>query len=75
VRGHYLAIHSHRGLVIAQLSLMLRVRYVVHLMTTQLATGNPRVACAHFFDLGAKVVRTTTVPPLVKAELLPIADE
>jgi hypothetical protein len=44
-------------------------------LLTRPVTGNLRVGCAHSFDIDAKVVRVTTVPPLVKADLLPIADE
>ena len=37
-------------------------------LLTRPVTGNLRVGCAHSFDIDAKVVRVTTVPPLVKAD-------
>jgi hypothetical protein len=74
-RGHYLAVHTDaRGFLIAQVSLMLRIRYVVHLMTVRFLTATPCVASAHFFDLETQVATAIQVPRLVPGRQLKRAD-
>lgn len=74
-RGHYLAAATQRsGLIVAQVSLFLRIRYVVHLMTGPLATSTPRVTCAHFFDIDSRRASRMVVPPLVAGKALKVAD-
>jgi hypothetical protein len=73
-RGHYLAAATQpSGLVVAQVSLFLRIRYVVHLMTTRLVTGTPMIASAHFFDVDGMKASRVAVPPLVPGKALKVA--
>jgi hypothetical protein len=63
-RGHYLAAQTMPdSLIVAQVSLFLRIRYLVPLMTTPLATGTPMVASCHFFDIDTKAATRLRVPP------------
>lgn len=74
-RGHYLAAATQpSGLIVAQVSLFLRIRYVVHLMTGPLATSTPIVSCAHFFDIDSRRAARTAVPPLVSGKALRAAN-
>lgn len=74
-RGHYLvAATQPSGLIVAQVSLFLRIRYVVHLMTTPLATSTPMVSCAHFFDIDLRRAARAAVPPLVPGKALKVAE-
>jgi hypothetical protein len=74
-RGHYLAVATQpSGLVVAQVSLFLRIRYVVHLMTTCLVTATPMIASAHFFDVDAMKASRVAVPPLVPGPALRVAE-
>jgi hypothetical protein len=67
-RGHYLAVETRpSGQIVAQVSLMLRVRYVIPLTLIRFTTGVPRVSSAHFFDVARKAIGTLPVPPLVTA--------
>jgi hypothetical protein len=75
-RGHYLAVRTEpSGRIVAQVSLMLRIRYVVHLMSVNLVTGTPTVASAHFFDLDTKSATRIPTPPLVPGKQLKVAAE
>jgi hypothetical protein len=63
-RGHYLAAQTMpNGLIVAQVSLFLHIRYLVPLMTTPLTTGNWKVVSCHFFDIDTKAVTRLPVPP------------
>jgi hypothetical protein len=73
-RGHYLAVQTMpSGIVVAQVSLFLRIRYVVHLMSSSLLTGTPLISSAHFFDIDMKAATRVPVPPLVKGKQLKVA--
>jgi HNH endonuclease len=67
--GHYVSIHTQSsGQLIAQVSLMLRVRYVVQLTSFRFLLAVPKVNCAHFFDVTAHRAGKIPLPPLVAAE-------
>jgi HNH endonuclease len=74
IRGHYLAAQTmSSGRIVAQVSVHLRIRYVVHLMNTDLLTGNWAVSSCHFFDIDRKAVtRLRRVPPLVPGKQLQV---
>ena len=75
-RGHYLAAATQpSGMVVAQVSLFLRIRYVVHLMTTRLMTGTPMVSSAHFFDIDTMRASRVAVMPLVPGRALTVVAE
>lgn len=62
VRGHYLAVQTMpSGLIVAQVSLHMRIRYVVHLMTHRLSTITP---------LGKRVAWNATPPRPIAIERL-----
>jgi len=70
-RGHYIAVETTpSGRIIAQVSLMLRLRYVVHLTSTGFLINTPRIRSAHFFDIDRHLVRPIPVPRLVRGEPL-----
>jgi hypothetical protein len=74
-RGHYLvAATQPSGLVVAQVSLFQRIRYVVHLMSASLATATPMISQAHFFDVDTRKVAPLSVPPLVGGKALKVAE-
>ena len=74
-RGHYLvAVTQPSGMVVAQVSLFLRIRYVVHLMSVPLATATPKIARAHFFDIDTRKAASLAVPPLVAGRALRAAE-
>ena len=74
MRGHYLVAQTMpNGLIVAQVSLFLRIRYVMHLMTTTLATGAFMVGQGHFFDIDFRTVRRMAPLPLVPGKQLQVA--
>lgn len=73
-RGHYLSVQTMpSGRIVAQVSLMLQLRYVVHLMSANFVTGTRVVSSAHFFDIDTWTVRPIPVPRLVPGEQLTVA--
>jgi hypothetical protein len=73
-RGHYLSVRTEQsGRIVAQVSLMLRIRYVVHLMSANLITGTPTVSSAHFFDLDTHVATRIPAIPLIPGRQLKVA--
>lgn len=72
-KGHYLALQTMpSGRIVAQVSLMLRLRYVVHLMSTHFVVATPTVLLAHFFDLNTRAVTRIPVPPLIPGQQLTV---
>jgi hypothetical protein len=70
-RGHYLAVKTMPGgLIVGQVSLMLRIRYVVHLMSGTLVTGTANVSSGHFFDIDTHAAKAIPVPELVPGRQL-----
>jgi hypothetical protein len=73
-KAHYLAVQTMpNGRIIAQVCLMMRLRYVVHLTSFGFLIGTPNVSSAHLFDVDARTATPITVPPLVQGKQLRVA--
>jgi hypothetical protein len=73
-RGHYLAAQTQpSGRIVVQVSLFLRIRYVVHLMAINLATGTVVLQQGHFFDIDNYTVTQVAPPPLMPGRQLKVA--
>jgi hypothetical protein len=70
-KGHYLAVQTTRGgFVVADVCLMLRLRYTVFLSDTPFAVSTPQLYSSHLFDLLTGQARPTTPPPPVFGQAL-----
>jgi hypothetical protein len=64
VRGHYVAVQTQpNGIILAQVSVLLKLKYMMTLSTSPFAIGIPAVSSAHFWDIDARVVRNFKMPP------------
>ncbi len=64
VRGHFVAVHTQpNGVILAQVSVLQRLKYIMPLNTIPFALGIPYVASAHFWEIDAKIVKRFTMPP------------
>ena len=64
VRGHYVAIQTQpSGVVLAQVSVLQKLRYIIPLSTSPFLVGVPRISRGHAWDIDARIVRPFDVPP------------
>jgi hypothetical protein len=64
VRSHYVAVQTQpSGVILAQVSVLLKLKYIMALSTTPFTVSVPRVASAHFWDIDAKIVKPFQMPP------------
>jgi hypothetical protein len=72
VRGHYVAIQTQRnGIVMAQVSVLQKVKYILPLSTTPFLVAQPRLSHGHAWDIDARIVRPFDVPPFTPGPALP----
>jgi hypothetical protein len=75
-RGHYLSAQANDGWIVVQMSLFLRLRYLVPLLRiADLVTGIVELGACHFFDIDAWTVRQLSPLPLRPGRPLKIMDE
>jgi hypothetical protein len=72
VRGHYVAVQTQpNGIIRAQVSVLLKLKYIVTLSTVPFAVGIPRVSSAHFWDIDTRIVKPFQMPPWTPGPDLP----
>ena len=72
VRGHYVAVQTQpNGVVLAQVSVFLKLKYILALSTVPFAVSVPRVSSAHFWDIDARIVKPFQMPPWIPGPQLP----
>jgi hypothetical protein len=71
-RGHYVAVQTQpNGVIRAQVSVLLKLKYMLSLSTVPFAVAVPRVSSAHFWDIDTRIVKPFQMPPWTPGPELP----